>query len=508
MIMELIASIGAALLFPVSPCALTQQSVPSPPAVEPPVAPAALNFTMKSIDGKDINLSKYKGKVILIVNTASKCGYTPQYEGLEKLYETYHKKGLVILGFPVNDFRSQEPGTDEEIKAFCTSTYDVKFQMFSKVSVKGDDICPLYKLLTDPKQVPASLGAIEWNFEKFLLDPEGHVVKHFRSKITPEMLTEDIEKLLARMPTQDEKEKEERESGDEDRGLVQFLVEPELSDAVAVRLPGLPNVVAYHGDYYSGGAPEGEEGFVTLSAMGVRTIISVDGAAPEVDAAKAHGLRYFHLPIGYNGFDEQRKLELVRAARDAIAVGPVYIHCHHGKHRSAGAAATIAVSLGWMTPEQAVERMRVSGASPQYRGLYASAASARVIDTKTIDAVKADFSEVARPKGFVKGMVEADEIVEHLKAIEKAGWKAPPDHPDLVPLAEAGRLVDLFRFMAAGDRAADEGSDFTNRLTQLQDAAQRLENRLAAGEADTSAFSEQFRQIGASCKSCHAKYRD
>ncbi len=506
--MEFIAAIGAAILVAVSPCALARQGAPSPPAVEPLVVPTALNFTMKSIDGTDINLAKYKGKVVLIVNTASRCGYTPQYEGLEKLHETYHKKGLVILGFPANNFRSQEPGTDEEIKAFCTSTYDVKFQMFSKVSVKGDDICPLYRLLTDPKQVPASQGAIEWNFEKFLLDPEGLVVKHVRSKTTPEMLTEDIERLLARMPMQEEKEEGEDGDKDDDRGLAQALVEPDLNGTAAADLPGLPNVVAYHENYYSGGAPEGDEGFETLAAMGVRTIISVDGAAPDVEAAKAHGLRYIHLPIGYNGIDEPRKLELVRAARDAMAQGPVYIHCHHGKHRSAAAAATIAVSLGWMSPEQAVERMRVSGASPQYGGLYASAASARVIDTKTIDAVKADFSEVARPQGFVKGMVEADEIVEHLKAIERSGWMAPPDHPDLVPLAEAGRLADLLRFIAAGDRAAAEGSEFTTHLTRLQDAAQRLETRLAAGGADPSGLSEQFRQIGASCDSCHAKYRD
>lgn len=509
MLNRLIAFSGAALLAATASSAPARQDNDDAPSVgEVAPTPPVLNFTMKDIDGKEINLARYKGKVILMVNTASKCGYTPQYEGLEKLYETYHRKGLVILGFPANNFRSQEPGTDEEIKTFCTTQYDVRFQMFSKVSVKGDDICPLYKLLTDPKKILASEGEIQWNFEKFLIDPDGKVVKHVRSKTTPEMLTEDIEKLLARLPAQEEKQ--ERDDGDEDddRGLAAFIVEPVLSDAAAVSLPGLPNVVAYHKDCFSGGAPEGDEGFQTLAEMGVKTIISVDGAAPDVDMARAHGLRYIHLPIGYNGFDEQRKLELVRAARDAMGSGPVYIHCHHGKHRSAGAAAAIAVSLGWMTPDQAVARMHVSGTAAEYKGLYACAADATVISPAVIDAVRSDFPEVSRPQGFVKAMVEIDEIANHLKAIEKANWSVPADHPDLVPVAEAGRMADLFRFLAEGDRAQKEGGEFTTHLTNMQDMMQSLEDMLAAGGSDLGKLSAQFKQINASCSACHIKYRD
>ena len=127
---------------------------------------------------------------------------------------------------------------------------------------------------------------------------------------------------------------------------------PTVDDDKPRDLTGLHNVVAYHDGFYSGGVPESNAGFDTLSAMGVRTIISVDGAVPDVDAAKARGIRYIHLPIGYNGFDESRKKELVRATRDAMYVGPVYMHCHHGKHRSAGAAGTVAASLGWAKPEE------------------------------------------------------------------------------------------------------------------------------------------------------------
>src|SRR5262249_27875258 len=142
--------------------------------------------------------------------------------------------------------------------------------------------------------------------------------------------------------------------------------------------PGIHNAVTYHDGFVSGSVPEGDAGFDTLAAMGVKTIISVDGAEPEVDKARARGIRYIHLPIGYNGFDEQRRLHLSRATRDAMADGPVYIHCHHGKHRSAGAAATIAESLGWLTPQEGVARMKVSGTSPDYKGLYACALSATV----------------------------------------------------------------------------------------------------------------------------------
>ena len=141
---------------------------------------------------------------------------------------------------------------------------------------------------------------------------------------------------------------------------------PTMSDQSPRDYPGIHNAVAFHDGFISGSVPEGEAGFETLAAMGVKTIISVDGAVPDVDMARARGLRYIHLPIGYNGFDEQRRLELARATRDAMNDGAVYIHCHHGKHRSAGAAAVVIASLGWATPEKAIERMKVSGAAPAY----------------------------------------------------------------------------------------------------------------------------------------------
>ena len=148
--------------------------------------PGPLNFKMKSLTGKEVDLAKYKGKVVLIVNVASQCGLTPQYEGLEALHEKYADQGLAILGFPANEFGKQEPGTDTEIAEFCKENYGVKFDMFSKVVVKGEGKCPLYKFLTSQETDPKFPGDITWNFEKFLINRDGEIVDRFAPKVTPD----------------------------------------------------------------------------------------------------------------------------------------------------------------------------------------------------------------------------------------------------------------------------------------------------------------------------------
>lgn len=148
--------------------------------------PAALNFKMKRLDGKPASLADYQGKVILMVNVASQCGLTPQYEALEGLHEKFSDKGLAILGFPANEFGKQEPGTDDEISTFCKQNYGVKFDMFSKVVVKGEGQCPLYKFLTSKETNPKFAGDIKWNFEKFLIGRNGEVVARFEPKVKPD----------------------------------------------------------------------------------------------------------------------------------------------------------------------------------------------------------------------------------------------------------------------------------------------------------------------------------
>jgi len=173
----------------------------APESKQPPTRaiadPAVLGFKMKDIDGKEVDLASFKGKVVLMVNVASKCGYTKQYAGLQKLYDDRKEKGLVVLGFPANDFGSQEPGTESEIKDFCTVNYKVTFPMFSKIVVKGEEAHPLYKKLA--AQAAPVGGEPKWNFTKFLIDRKGNAVARFDSNVKPDSaeLVKKIDELLA-----------------------------------------------------------------------------------------------------------------------------------------------------------------------------------------------------------------------------------------------------------------------------------------------------------------------
>lgn len=162
-----------------------------------PADSGVLDFTMKRIDGDDQDLADYKGRVVLIVNVASQCGLTPQYEALTKLHDAYEDRGFVVLGFPANDFAGQEPGSDAEIAEFCRANYGVRFPMFSKIAVKGSDMHPLYRRLTG---LPAPIGGpVKWNFQKYLLDRKGQVIARFDPRIAPDdpSLIARIETLLA-----------------------------------------------------------------------------------------------------------------------------------------------------------------------------------------------------------------------------------------------------------------------------------------------------------------------
>jgi glutathione peroxidase len=198
-------SLGSAALV-LAAAALGKDVIKEPtkmPAKKSEAQPASpLDFKVKTIDGQPQDLSQFKGKVVLFVNTASKCGLTPQYKGLQALYDKYKGQGLVIVGFPANNFGGQEPGTEAEIKQFCTSKYDVTFPMMSKISVKGDDKHPLYKYLTEGPAGEDFAGDVEWNFAKFLIDRNGNVIARFTSRTKPEepQVSATIEKALAARP--------------------------------------------------------------------------------------------------------------------------------------------------------------------------------------------------------------------------------------------------------------------------------------------------------------------
>lgn len=164
-------------------CVTAQSDEPQAAVKEKPVV---LDFKMKNLAGQDVDLSKYKGKVVLFVNTASQCGNTKQYAGLQKLHEKYKDQGLAILGFPANNFGGQEPGSDGEIATFCKANYGVTFDMFSKISVKGNDQAPLYKLLTSGAGDPKLAGDVDWNFAKFLVGRDGKLITRFKAGVKPD----------------------------------------------------------------------------------------------------------------------------------------------------------------------------------------------------------------------------------------------------------------------------------------------------------------------------------
>jgi glutathione peroxidase len=154
------------------------------------------DFTVKNAKGEDVSLSKYKGKAVVVVNVASECGFTPQYEGLQKLYEKYQAQGLEIIGFPCNQFGGQEPGSDSEIQNFCTGRFGVKFPILAKVDVNGDDAAPVFTFLKKEKKGILGTEGIKWNFTKFLVSKDGEVIKRYGSVDKPESMHEDIEAAL------------------------------------------------------------------------------------------------------------------------------------------------------------------------------------------------------------------------------------------------------------------------------------------------------------------------
>ncbi len=198
--------IGAALIVAVSTMALflvkamgaESNSNATANNVGKGTAKTMYDFTLKDSKGRDVKLDEFRGRVVMLVNVASKCGYTPQYEGLQKIYERYREQGFTILGFPANNFGAQEPGTNEEIQEFCRINYGVTFPVFSKISVKGDDKHPLYKYLTERETNPEFAGEIKWNFNKFLVGRDGRILARFDSGDKPEdaKVTQAIEQAL------------------------------------------------------------------------------------------------------------------------------------------------------------------------------------------------------------------------------------------------------------------------------------------------------------------------
>lgn len=269
---------------------------------------------------------------------------------------------------------------------------------------------------------------------------------------------------------------------------------------------GLHQFNPYSERLISGAQPEGEEAFRNLKALGVTTIVSVDGAKPDLELAHKYGLRYVHVPMQYSGVRPDEAAQVARAIQTTPDSGKVYVHCHHGKHRSPAAMSAACVSLGLMSAEQAIEEMKVSGTDPKYQGLFRDVANARPLSADDLARVPADLPEYVKPGDLAASMVDVDLRWEHLKAAKAVQWGVPPESPDVDPPHEARMLWELYREIARLDDATGHGPKFMTDLAEGEAAAKALEDALRA--KDMSAAAAAFDRGAKACSSCHKKFRD
>lgn len=272
----------------------------------------------------------------------------------------------------------------------------------------------------------------------------------------------------------------------------------------------LPNALRLNDKVISGGLPEGETAFQELEELGVKTIISVDGATPDVDLAKKHGMRYVHLPHGYDGITELRVKELAKAVRDLA--GPIYIHCHHGKHRSPAAAAAACVANGLLPHERAETFLKTAGTGENYRGLYQTVDRTRRVDDADLDTLKAEFPEIARLPPLAEAMVAIEHTHDHLKALSDHGWKPTPEHPDLDAEHEALLLKEHFTELLRRDEVRARPQRFRELMQEGQAAAEQLETALdrwdGASAGAPKEISGSYKLVSSNCTVCHKEFRD
>lgn len=268
----------------------------------------------------------------------------------------------------------------------------------------------------------------------------------------------------------------------------------------------LHNAHIVTGKVISGAQPEGEAGFAALKALGVKTIISVDGAKPDLALAGKYGMRYVHLPIGYDGVAVEDGKAIAKAI--SSLPGPIYLHCHHGKHRSAAAVAVACVYNGTLEPHRAEAVLKTFGTGANYKGLWRAALEARRVDSKELADLQVEFVEVATIPDLAARMVELDRHWEHVKQIKAAGWTSPTDHPDLDPAHEVLQVQEHLTESARLESAQARPTEFREMIHTSATAAESLREALTARPVDPVVASRAFEAVAQSCVSCHTRYRD
>jgi hypothetical protein len=272
-----------------------------------------------------------------------------------------------------------------------------------------------------------------------------------------------------------------------------------------IEAPALENPFQLTTNLFSGGTPQGDEGFRTLQKLGVKTLITVDGAQPDLQRAHAHGMRYIHLPHGYDGIPRPTQLALIKSAQTAD--GPIYIHCHHGKHRGPAAAAIICLSAGAWTKAQADQWLTAAGTDTNYVGLFKTVSAFEAPTGADLARTPTDLPESQKPTGIVEFMLAIDETFDHLTAIRKAGYTAPPNHPDLTAQNELTILREHFREAARLPDAIRRGQSFLESLASAEAETRAFEDAINSS-TERGNLDRSFQRVSNTCASCHRKYRD
>ncbi len=279
----------------------------------------------------------------------------------------------------------------------------------------------------------------------------------------------------------------------------------DTQDVTRLQTAALPNAFQVHREVISGGLPAGEAGFAELKRLGIKTIISVDGAQPDVQTARRYGLRYVHLPHGYDGISPNHAERLAKAVIELPK--PIYVHCHHGKHRSPAASVVACIGAGLIPPTAAVDFLQAAGTSEHYIGLYAAARHAHRFDPDQLSQLASDFPEIAEVPPLARVMVKMGDSLEHLQQCSESGWKVPESNPDIDPPHEALILKEYYIELL---RSPDDRrpTDFAERLQSSRDAVAKLEALLRQDPRDGTALNDAMQRVQNDCKSCHLKYRD
>jgi protein tyrosine phosphatase (PTP) superfamily phosphohydrolase (DUF442 family) len=257
-----------------------------------------------------------------------------------------------------------------------------------------------------------------------------------------------------------------------------------------------------------GAVPEGDAAFAALAAAGIKTILTVDGAVPDVDAAKRHGIRYVHIPIGYDGIPSATALELAKTFEQLAPSGPIFVHCHHGKHRGPAGCEIAHIVLDGATNDEAIADMKVAGTDPKYKGLYESIRTFRKPTPEDLAPVKADMPEVAPAGTRGVAMAAIDSTWDRLKVVRTATWSSPPDHADVDPSHEAVILAEGLREFGRRPEIASESEAFRKLLLDTENAAWDLSKALEKGAVDAIKAEAAFTVAQKNCASCHTQFRD